>query len=239
MNIDILVFASHPDDIELTCAGTIISHIKKGYKVAIVDLTQGELGTRGTAKTRLEEANLAAQIMGISTRINLGLKDGFFSNDKENQMPVIKAIRQLRPKMVLANAIYDRHPDHGRGARLIADSCFLAGLKKVETDDAEGKTQEPWRPFIVYNYIQDRYIKPDLIVDITPFWNKKLEAINAFKSQFFDPTSTENQTYISSPTFLPFIEARAREFGHAIGVEFGEGFTVERTPGVKDLFDLI
>jgi N-acetylglucosamine malate deacetylase 1 len=239
MKLDILIFAAHPDDAELGCSGTIVAHIAAGKKVGIVDLTRGELGTRGTPETRAAEAKAASEILGLSVRDNLDLADGFFVNDKAHQLKVVEKIRQYRPELVIMNAIHDRHPDHAKGSQLVSESCFLSGLKMIETTGPDGEKQEAWRPKAVYHYIQDRYIKPDVIVDITPYWEKKLESIRAFKSQFFNPDDTSENTYISSPEFMEFLEARAKEFGHAIGVTYGEGFTVERHLGVKNLFNLI
>ena len=239
MKLDILAFASHPDDIELGCSGTLIAHIAAGKKVGIVDLTEGELGTRGTAEIRLQEAKDAAEIMGVAVRENLGMADGFFQNDREHQLQVLKKIRQYRPDIVIANAIHDRHPDHGRGAELVTEACFKSGLKMVPTTDEQGEKQEAWRPKVVYHFIQDRFITPDIVVDVTPFWEKKMETIRAFRSQFYNPNSTSPNTYISSPEFLSFVEARAKELGHAIGVTYGEGFTKERFIGVRNLFDLL
>ncbi|MEJ8755381.1 bacillithiol biosynthesis deacetylase BshB1 [Pontibacter sp. H259] len=239
MKLDILTFAAHPDDAELGCSGTIVAHIAAGKKVGIVDLTRGELGTRGTPETRAAEADAASIAMGISIRENLGFADGFFLNDKAHQLKVVEKIRQYKPEIVIMNAIHDRHPDHGKGSQLVSDACFLAGLKMIDTFGSEGEKQEAWRPKAVYHFIQDRYIKPDVIVDITPYWEKKLESIRAFKSQFYNPEDTSQHTYISSPEFMEFIEARAKEYGHAIGVTYGEGFTVERHIGVRNLFDLL
>jgi len=239
LKLDILVLAAHPDDAELGCGGTIASHVARGHQVGIVDFTRGELGTRGTPETRAEEAKEAAAILGASVRDNLGLKDGFFQNDPEHQLKVIRAVRKFQPDIVLANAVYDRHVDHGRGASLGYDASFLSGLQKIETVDENGKKQLPWRPRVVYHYIQSNFIEPHFIVDITDFFEVKMNAINAFKSQFFDPKSHEPQTYISNPTFLKMVEARATEFGHAIGTKYGEGFTVRRYPGVTSLLDLL
>lgn len=235
MKLDILAFASHPDDIELGCAGTLVAHVQAGYKVGIIDLTEGQLGTRGTPEVRLQEARDAADVMGVMVRENLGFDDGFFQNDREHQLKVIETIRKYKPEVVIANAIHDRHPDHGRGAALLSESCFKSGLKMIKTPG----DQEAWRPKAVYHYIQDRMITPDFILDVTPYWEKKLEAIRAFRSQFYNPDDTSPNTYISSPEFLEFIEARAKEFGHAIGTTYGEGFTKERHVGVRNLFDLI
>lgn len=238
MKLDILVLAAHPDDAELGCGGTIAKHIAAGKKVGVVDLTRGELGTRGTPQSRHEEATASAKILGLSVRENLELKDGYFQNDTESQLKVIQAIRKFRPDIVLANAIYDRHIDHGKGALLAHDASFLSGLAKIETTD-DGKKQEAWRPSVVYHYIQSLFLEPDFVVDITGYWDIKIEAIRAFKTQFFDPQSNEPETYISKPGFLKMIEARAIEYGHAIGATHGEGFTVRRYTGVKYLTDLL
>ena len=218
MKLDILVMAAHPDDAELAVAGTIVDAIAKGKKVGIVDFTRGELGTRGTPEMRLTESVEATKILGIQVRENLGLADGFFQNDKESQLKLIEVIRKYQPDIVLANALEDRHPDHGKGAALAIDACFLSGLRKIETG------LPAWRPKHVYHYIQDRYLEPDFVIDISEHWEKKEAAIRAFKSQFFDPNSTEPASYISSPEFLNFIQARAQEMGHKIGVKYGEGF---------------
>lgn len=239
MKLDILAIAAHPDDAEMSCAGTLIAAASQGKKIGIVDLTPGELGTRGTPEIRAAEAAAASQILGLHARENLGLADGFFKNDREHQLPIIAAVRRYQPDIVLLNAIHDRHPDHGRGSQLASESCFLSGLKMIETLDENGHPQAAWRPRLVYHYIQDRQIAPDFVVDISEFWGKKWEAIQAFKSQFFDANSTEPITYLSTPAFSKFMEARAREFGHLIGVEFGEGFTRERTLGVQDVTALI
>ena len=238
MKLDILVLAAHPDDAEISCAGTIARHIAMGHKVGIVDFTKGELGTRGTVEIRAAEAAEAAKILGVSVRENLGLRDGFFENDATHQLAVIRAIRKYQPSIVLANAVYDRHIDHGRGASLAYDACFLSGLVRIDTKDENGKSQPPWRPGVVYHYIQSLYIEPDFIVDVSDYWDIKIEALKAFKSQFYDPQSAEIQTYISSPGFVKMIEARASDWGYAIGVKYGEGFTTRRYPGVNSLFDL-
>ena len=239
MKLDILVLGSHPDDAELGCGGTIIKHIKAGLKVGVADLTQGELGTRGNAKTRDQEAADSARLMGLATRVNLGLPDGFFQNNEAHQRKVIEAVRTFRPDIVLANAISDRHPDHGRGAELAYTACFLSGLSKVETTDAQGSKQEPWRPKALYHYIQSQIHTPDFVVDISSEWDQKMAAVKAFKSQFFDPASKEPTTYISTPEFLKLLEARSIEMGHAIGVKYGEGFVARRWLGVRSLTDLI
>lgn len=236
--IDILAIAAHPDDVELAAAGTLIRHIQEGYTVAIADLTRGELGTRGNAALRLQEAENSRQILGVEYRVNLGLPDGFFHEDDESLRKLVEVIRHFRPRIVLANAISDRHPDHARGASFASRACFLAGLRKIETSYG-GHAQQAWRPAAVYHFIQDHYIKPDLVVDITPHYQQKIEAIMAFRSQFFDPDSKEPETPISSEGFLKFLEARARDFGRLIGCEYAEAFTVERPIGVPDLVNLV
>ena len=237
MKLDILAFAAHPDDTELGCSGTIAAHIAEGYKVGVVDFTKGELGTRGTPEIRDAEAKASSEVLRLATRENLGFRDGFFKNDEDHQIQLIRVIRKYRPEILLVNALHDRHPDHGRASELSTESWFKAGLSKIETVDGDQK-QQPWRPKAVYHYIQSRYIRPDIIVDITEYWDKKMESIHAFKSQFYDPNSNEPETFISSPLFLQELEARAREFGHAIGTQYGEGFTVERTVGVSNLMKL-
>jgi bacillithiol biosynthesis deacetylase BshB1 len=237
MKLDILVIAAHPDDAELACSGTIAAHVAKGYKVGVLDLTKGEMGTRGTPEIRQQESEISTEILNLSARDNLGFKDMFFKNDDIHQLEVIRIIRKYRPELVLANAVSDRHPDHGKGGNLASDACFMSGLRKIETRD-NGTQQEAWRPKFVYHYIQNNYIKPDFVVDITDYWEQKIRSIKAFKSQFYDPENKEPESFISSRGFLDFIEARAKEFGHSISVKYGEGFTVERMIGVEDLFNL-
>jgi len=238
MTVDILAISVHPDDLELSCAGTILKHISMGYSVGIVDLTQGELGTRGSAKLRLEEAEEARKYFKIEIRDNLGMADGFFQHNEENLKKLAHAIRKYQPKIVLANALSDRHPDHGRAAKLIADACFISGLVKVETTE-DGQLQKPWRPNAVYHYIQDHNLEPDLVVDISGFMDQKIEAILKFRSQFYNPDSSDLDTPISSKDFLDFIKAKNRAYGRQIGAEFGEGFNVTRHIGVNNLFDLL
>jgi len=235
--LDILVIAAHPDDAELGCSGTIAAHIAQGYKVGIVDLTHGEMGTRGTPEIRLQESAEAARILDLSARENLGFKDLYFKDDEAHQLELIKVIRKYQPEIVLANAITDRHPDHGKGSSLATNACFMSGLVKIETE-LDGVAQKAWRPKFVYHYIQNNYIQPDFIVDVSEYWETKVASIMAFKSQFYDPSSKEPSSFISSPEFLPFVESRSREFGHRIMVKYGEGFTVERFIGVDNLFDL-
>lgn len=239
MKLDILVFAAHPDDAELSCGGTIYSHILQGKKVGIVDLTAGELGTRGTPEIRAQEAAASAKILKLSIRENLNFRDGFFNNDEEHQLIVAKAIRKYQPEIILANAVSDRHPDHGRAAKLVTEANFIAGLKMVNTTSNEEK-QDPWRAKVVYHYIQSILIEPDFIVDVSDAWQVKINAIKAFKSQFYDPETAHKEpaTFISTPEFMEFIAARAKEFGHSIGAAYGEGFTIERNIGTKSLFYL-
>ncbi|MFN5416899.1 MAG: bacillithiol biosynthesis deacetylase BshB1 [Flavobacteriia bacterium] len=235
--IDILAFAAHPDDIELSAAGTILKHIQEGKTVAIVDLTQGELGSRGTIETRYSEAHAAAQILGLSDRVNLKMEDGFFIHSQENLLKIVEQIRYFQPEIVLCNAIEDRHPDHAKGSKLVSDACFLAGLRKIETT-YKGEKQVAHRPKMVYHYIQDHYIKPDFVIDVTDFVEQKFASIRAYKTQFFDPNSTEPKTPISGEEFFDFLRGRMAEFGRPIGVKYAEGFTVERILGVESFFDL-
>ncbi len=239
MKLDILAFAAHPDDTELSCAGTLAMHVSNGDKVGVVDLTRGEMGTRGTPEIRDEEAKNSADILGLSIRDNLGFFDAYFVNDKAHQHEVVRSIRKYQPDVILANAIYDRHPDHGRASKLVVDACFLSGLAKVETKNDDGTNQTPWRPRAVYHYIQSQFITPDFIVDVSEHWETKMKAIKAFKSQFFDPNNSEPETYISSPQFMEMLESRGKELGHSIGVKYGEGFTKDRHLGIRDLKDLL
>lgn len=237
MKLDILVIAAHPDDAELSCGGTIISNVAKGRKVGIVDLTRGEMGTRGTPEIRLQEASEAADIMGVSVRINLEFEDVFFVNDRDHQLAIAAQVRRFQPDIVIANAVTDRHPDHGKGAALIAQACFIAGLKQVKTE-LEGEDQDAWRPRNVYHMIQSNFITPDFVVDVSDHWETKMEAVKAYKSQFFDPNSKEPETFISTPAFMNLIESRGVEMGQPVGFNYAEGFTVAKRMGVKDLFDL-
>ena len=237
MKLDILAFAAHPDDVELSCSGTIIKHIQQGKKVGVVDLSQGELGTRGSAEIRRKEASVASKIMALSVRENLAMADGFFQNDKAHAEKIIQMLRKYQPEVVFANAVEDRHPDHGRASQLVSEACFYSGLTKIATS-LDGKEQKAWRPKAVYHYIQDRYMKPDFVVDVSEFVDQKMEAIKAFASQFHDATSKEPPTPISSSDFFEFIKSRMREYGRVVGVEFGEGFTTERYIGVEDVLSL-
>ncbi|WP_031425752.1 bacillithiol biosynthesis deacetylase BshB1 [Flavimarina sp. Hel_I_48] len=238
MKLDILAIGAHPDDVELSCAATLVKEVANGKKVGVLDLTRGELGTRGSAELRDEEAAEAAKIMGLSVRENLGLADGFFSNDRETQIRIIEMLRKYQPEIVLCNAIRDRHIDHGRGSTLVSHACFLSGLLKIETQ-MDGKSQEKWRPKHVYHYIQWENITPDFVVDVTGFMDKKKEAVLAYKSQFFDEKNQEGNTPISSINFKESVDYRARDLGRLIGTEYGEGFTAERFPAVNSIFDLI
>jgi bacillithiol biosynthesis deacetylase BshB1 len=239
IKLDILVLPVHPDDAELGCAGTLLKHAATGKKIGIVDLTRGELGTRGSAEIRDKEAALSSQILGLTVRENIGLPDGFFQNTKAFQLKVIEIIRKYRPEIIITNAFQDRHPDHGRASELVEASVFLSGLRKIETQ-LDGQPQQEWRPRLLLHFIQDMYIRPDIMVDVTPYWDKKIESIHAFGSQFFNPDwENEPQTYISTPEFIHVVEARAREFGKTIGVKFGEGFTSRKILGVNSLFDLL
>lgn len=238
MTLDLLAFGVHPDDVELSCSGVLLVEKKRGKKTGIIDLTEGELGTRGTAETRRQEAADAARILNVDVRENLGLADGFFANDKASQVKVIEAIRAYRPDIIVCNAPEDRHPDHGRSASLVSDAAFLSGLRKIQTY-RDGKEQEAWRPKYVLNYIQDRYLKPDFVIDVTDVFEQKLEAIRAFKTQFHNPESDEPQTYISTPDFLDSIIYRYKMFGKMIGVKYAEGFISKKMIGIRNLDALI
>lgn len=232
MKLDILAVGVHPDDVELGCSGTIINAIAEGKKVGIIDLTQGELGTRGTIETRYTEATAAAKVMGVSARENLKMDDGFFKHDKKNIREVIRAIRKYQPEIILCNAPEDRHPDHGRSAKLVAEAAFLSGLRKIETKE-DGKMQAAWRPTYVFHYIQDRFLQPSFVIDITESFEKKMEAILCYKTQFNSPGTDEPQTYISSPQFMETVKARALMLGKRIGVQYAEGFLSEKVIGLK------
>lgn len=238
MKVDILAIGVHPDDVELSCSGTLLKHISFGKKAGILDLTRGELGTRGSAELRTQEALLSSKIMGLAFRTQLSFKDGFFENDQAHQIKIIEQIRKHQPEIILCNAIDDRHPDHGRAAKLVADACFYSGLIKVETT-LDGKNQSAWRPKAVYHYIQDQYIHPDFVIDISEFIETKHKAIMAFSSQFYDPKSKEPETPISGKDFLENINAKMSIWGRAINVRYAEGFSVNRYPGVNNLFDLL
>ncbi|MAX79525.1 MAG: bacillithiol biosynthesis deacetylase BshB1 [Crocinitomicaceae bacterium] len=238
MKLDILVLAAHPDDAELGCSGTILKHIKQGKKVGVVDFTRGELGTRGSAEIRDQEAADSSKILGLSARHNLRMADGFFEYTKENQLLIIEQVRRFQPDVILINAENDRHPDHGKASKLASDAIFLSGLRKVPTT-WEGQEQEAWRPKSIYRYIQDYYVTPDLVVDVTDEWETKMKSVMAFKTQFYDPESDEPESPISSKEFLQQIEGRAIQYGRLIGAKYGEGFTTQRPVGVHNLLDLL
>ncbi len=234
MKLDILAFGAHPDDVELGCSGTLAKEISLGKKVGIIDLTRGELGTRGSVEIRNSESAKASQILGVSIRENLDMRDGFFINDEAHQLKIIQMIRKYQPEIVLCNAIEDRHIDHGKGSKLVSDACFLSGLRRIETQ-WNGENQSAWRPKVVYHYIQWKNIEPDFVVDITGFIDVKMESILAYSSQFYDPNSNEPESPISSKNFLDSVKYRAQDLGRIIGTEFAEGFTVERYLAVNSL----
>lgn len=238
MKLDILAFGAHPDDVELSCAATLAKEVDAGKKVGIVDLTQGELGTRGSAEIRMKEAARAAEILGIHVRENLKLADGFFQNDKESQLKVIEVLRAYRPEIVICNAIDDRHIDHGKGSKLVSDACFLSGLRRIETT-RDGVAQEAWRPKVVYHYIQWKELEPDFVVDVTGYMDKKMDSVMAYASQFYDPNSKEPQTPIATEAFKDSIYFRAVNLGRLIGVDHAEGYTTERYAAVNSISDLI
>lgn len=239
MKIDLLAIVAHPDDAELCCSGTLLKHQQLGYSIGILDLTAGELGSRGTRQTRKEEAHNSSKILNLSYRHNLDLGDGTFTNTHENRLPIIEQIRKCQPEIVITNAIMDRHPDHGRAAKLVSDACFFSGLIKIETTH-ENQTQQQWRPKQIWHCIQDYHIEPDIVIDVSEQWNQKINAILAFKTQFHSAKDDQEeiQTPISSKDFFDFLEARARTLGRPIGATFGEGFTKSKYVGVRNLFDL-
>ncbi|MFT3885294.1 MAG: bacillithiol biosynthesis deacetylase BshB1 [Flavobacteriales bacterium] len=236
-HVDLLCITAHPDDVEIACAGTVRKHIDAGRSVGLVELTVGELGTRGTPEVRKQEAEAARQVLGASFRYQLGLRDGFFRADEDSLLRVVQAIRRHRPTVLITNAVRDRHPDHGRAAALVAEAAFLSGLRRVVTL-WNGAEQAAHRPRTMLHAIQDRWIDPDIVVDVTATWPVKWQALACFRSQFHDPASTEPVSPISTPDFLPTLEGRARDMGRLIGATFGEGFTCARPPGVRDLLDL-
>lgn len=241
MKLDILAIGVHPDDVELGCSGVLINEIKRGKKTGILDLTQGELGTRGDEHTRFSEAQNAAKIIGVDVRENLKMRDGFFKNDEEHQLKLIAVIRKYQPEIVFANILDDRHPDHGRAGHLIADACFLSGLLKVKTNDENGKPQEKWRPKYIFHYLQDWYHEPDLLMDVSDVFEQKMKSVEAYTTQFHveGKLSEGVETYISTPDFLQSVVARARMFGKRIGVKYAEGFTCEKKIGLRNLDGLI
>ncbi|MEN9928921.1 MAG: hypothetical protein RLZZ231_842 [Bacteroidota bacterium] len=237
MKLEILAFGAHPDDVELGCSGTLAKEISLGKKVGIIDLTRGELGTRGSVEIRNSESVMAANILGVAVRENLDMRDGFFQNEEHNQIKVIEMIRKYRPEMVICNAVRDRHIDHGKGSKLVSDACFLSGLRRIETS-IDGVSQAAWRPKVVYHYIQWETLTPDFVVDISGFMDKKIDAILAYGSQFYDPNSKEPESPITSKNFLDSVKYRAQDLGRIVGVDFAEGFTVERYLAVNSLGDL-
>jgi bacillithiol biosynthesis deacetylase BshB1 len=236
--VDILAIGIHPDDVELSASGTLLRHAAQGKTFGMLDLSQGELGTRGTAEIRAEEALASSKILGAAFRVRLDIPDGLFVSTPDQWLKIVKVIRACRPDIILCNAPDDRHPDHGRAAKMTLDACFYAGLEKIETRDTNGFPQQKWRPKAVYHYIQDKQLVPDFVVDISPWFSKKMEAILAFKSQFFSTDSNEPATPISGKDFLDFMGAKNRVFGRTIQAEYAEGFVFSRTPGVGNLFDL-
>ena len=237
MKLDILAFGAHPDDVELGCSGTIAKEVSLGKKVGIIDLTRGELGTRGSVEIRNSESAKASEILGVSVRENLDMRDGFFINDEAHQLKIIQMLRKYRPEIVLCNAITDRHIDHGKGSKLVSDACFLSGLRQIKTE-LNGEAQEAWRPKVVYHYIQWQNIEPDFVVDISEFIGKKMESVLAYGSQFYDPNSKEPVSPITSKNFLDSVKYRAQDLGRLVGVEYAEGFTTERYLAVNSLGDL-
>ena len=238
MKLDILAIGVHPDDIELSCAGTILKEIASGKKVGVLDLTHGELGTRGSGPLRFKEAQKSAEILGLACRENLGMADGFFKNDQEHIVQVAHFLRKYQPDIILSNAPSDRHPDHGRASKLISDACFYSGLRRIETK-LDGELQEAWRPKAIYNYIQDRFIEPHFVVDITPFVETKMDSIKAFSSQFYNPGSNEPESPLTMKNFFEFVRARMADMGRYIQADYAEGYLVERPAGVESLGDLI
>ena len=237
MKLDILAFGAHPDDVELSCSGTIAKEVSLGKKVGIIDLTRGELGTRGSVEIRNIESAKASAILGVLVRENLDMRDGFFINDEAHQLRVIEIIRKYQPEIVLCNAIADRHIDHGKGSKLVSDACFLSGLREIKTE-INGEAQEAWRPKVVYHYIQWQNIEPDFVVDISEFIDKKMESVLAYSSQFYDSKSNEPVTPITSKNFLDSVKYRAQDLGRLVGVDYAEGFTTERYLAVNSLADL-
>jgi len=239
--LDLLAIGVHPDDVELGCSGVIINEIQRGRKVGVVDLTQGELGTRGSIEARYRESASAANIMGVHVRENLKMRDGFFKNDEEHQLKLIQAIRKYQPEVVIGNILHDRHPDHGRAGQMISDCCYLSGLAKIITRNEKGNVQERWRPKYLLHYIQDWYHEPDILIDITEVFDQRMEAIEAYRTQFHTSVNSDEgpQTYISTPDFLDSVIARARMFGKRIGVKYAEGFISEKKIGIRNLDALI
>jgi N-acetylglucosamine malate deacetylase 1 len=239
IKLNILAIGVHPDDVELSCSGTLLRHMALGKKAGIVDLTKGELGTRGNADLRMKEAERASEILGITVRENLGMADGFFTIDQEHLMKLVRIIRKYKPDIILCNAVKDRHPDHGRAARLVSEASFLSGLRKIKTLSDKDEDQEAWRPSALYHYIQDNWMDPNIVVDISEYMDQKMKAIRAYESQFYKEGSDEPETMISTAAFMEFIQSRAMQFGRLIKTAYGEGYTVERPIGSKDLTSLL
>jgi bacillithiol biosynthesis deacetylase BshB1 len=237
--VNILAIGIHPDDVELSASGTLLRHAAQGYTFGLLDLSRGELGTRGTPEIRAEEAAASARLLGAAFRKTLDIPDGLFEHKPDNWLKIVQVVRACRPDIVLCNAPDDRHPDHGRAAKMCADACYYAGLEKIETQDDRGEKQAKWRPRAVYHYVQDKHLSPDFVVDITPWFEKKMQAILTFRSQFFDPEGETPNTPISGKDFLDFMEAKARVFGRSIQAQYAEGFILSRVPGVGNLFDLV
>jgi bacillithiol biosynthesis deacetylase BshB1 len=237
MKLDILAFGAHPDDVEISCGATLLKYAKEGKSIGIIDLTEGELGTRGSAEKRYEEAKKAASFLGLKTRENLKMGDGFIAHSEENKLKIIECIRKYQPELILANSVHDRHPDHAKGAKLVAEASFLSGLRKIETK-MDGIPQEAFRPKMLLHYVQDYYLTPDVILDVSETGKEKIKLIKCYDSQFFDPSSKEPKTPISGEEFFDYLEGRMLSLGRELGVKYGEAYTIDRTLGVKDLFSL-
>ena len=237
MKLDILAFGAHPDDVEISCGATLLKYAKEGKSIGIIDLTEGELGTRGSSEKRYEEANKAAEILGLKIRQNLNMGDGFITQSEENKLKIIECIRKYQPELILANSVHDRHPDHAKGAKLVAEASFLSGLRKIETK-SDGLPQQPYRPKMLLHYVQDYYLTPDVILDVSETGKEKIELIKCYDSQFYNPSSKEPKTPISGEEFFDYLEGRMLSLGRELGVKYGEAYTIDRTLGVKDLFSL-
>ena len=237
MKLDILAFGAHPDDVEISCGATLLKYSKEGKSIGIIDLTKGELGTRGSTEKRYEEANKAAVFLGLKFRENLNMGDGFIAHSKENKLKIIECIRKYQPELILANSVHDRHPDHAKGANLVAEARFLSGLRKIETE-SDGLPQEAYRPKMLLHYVQDYYLTPDVILDVSETGKEKIELIKCYGSQFYNPSSKEPKTPISGEEFFDYLEGRMLSLGRELGVKYGEAYTIDRTLGVKDLFFL-
>ena len=237
MKLDILAFGAHPDDVEISCGATLLKYTKEGKSIGIIDLTKGELGTRGSTEKRYEEANKAAVFLNLKIRENLNMGDGFIAHSKENKLKIIECIRKYKPELILANSVHDRHPDHAKGANLVAEASFLSGLRKIETE-SDGVPQEAYRPKMLLHYVQDYYLTPDVILDVSETGKEKIELIKCYGSQFYNPSSKEPKTPISGEEFFDYLEGRMLSLGRELGVKYGEAYTIDRTLGVKDLFFL-